>query len=655
MEIRPATEEPLLSRPTDKRTEPTPLVVTARHVLCGILCLALLLSAGFRLFRPGDAPAEDASSSLLSCGTKAECLKIVDDYFLHATRQTFAPNGSGLVQTYGPGSIGGGPCGDEQCKLVEPCPNFALAPHCRFDVYDNALAAIYLSKRGMLDEARRVLDAFILLLYPTGDVQPGLDYGAGALLPSERSLTLLAAGYTESKATAGEYQGAGVADGVVDTGNNAWVGMAFAHYAAASGDACYSVVANDLLAALSKSTQCRDALQGFGSRLPPFPAFYRSTEHNTDMFALSHMLGASGTESNTIAGAFVRGMWSRLSDFKVSYATGTGGAVQCDATVPAAAPAAVDAQFWNLLAGADPDPERKASSMAFAVQENSVAAPGQGMWATDTDLIGSASGVGRGAVLQGVRFTTWGNGIQWENTASAVIAMAYYLRHFNADDEAMRAILTDKINAARDSLKHLLAVYGSVPASVLGGNIAAYTKNDRSSPYPGGSDTGIGWTYLRYPHAASTAWTGLMLLYQFEDDDAIREEANPFAPPAKSVPDPNLAGNRACLPQALKPRRPPPATGETACSAHPGCSGRGLIGDCCPTAEGMLLGCCSEDYAPPAPPPQRKGEDDALPHGAPAGQSTARAAGCAANSGCALLGLAGDCCPTAEGTMLGCC
>ena len=143
----------------------------------------------------------------------------------------------------------------------------------------------------------------------------------------------------------------------MDTGNNAWVGMAFAHYAAASGDACYSVVANDLLAALSKSTQCRDALQGFGSRLPPFPAFYRSTENNTDMFALSHMLGASGTESNTIAGAFVRGMWSRLSDFKVSYATGTGGAEQCDATVPAAAPAAVDAQCvpWPLqLASAMP-------------------------------------------------------------------------------------------------------------------------------------------------------------------------------------------------------------------------------------------------------------------------------------------------------------
>ena len=105
--------------------------------------------------------------------------------------------------------------------------------------------------------------------------------------------------------------------------------------------------------------------------------------------------------------------------------------------------------------------------------------------------------------------------------------------------------LPAKINAARDSIKHLLAVYGTarafvlstpppscrtaclctasrptillagaIPASVLGGNIAAYRKNDHASAYPGGSDTGIGWTYLRYPHAASTAWAGLLLLYQ---------------------------------------------------------------------------------------------------------------------------------------------
>ena len=46
---------------------------------------------------------------------------------------------------------------------------------------------------------------------------------------------------------------------------------------------------------------------------------------------------------------------------------GTGGAKSCDDSVPFA-PAAVDAQFWNLLASADPDPARKAASVAFASQ-----------------------------------------------------------------------------------------------------------------------------------------------------------------------------------------------------------------------------------------------------------------------------------------------
>ena len=34
---------------------------------------------------------------------------------------------------------------------------------------------------------------------------------------------------------------------------------------------CYSLVAHDMLAALVKSTQCTDEMQGFGSRLTPFP------------------------------------------------------------------------------------------------------------------------------------------------------------------------------------------------------------------------------------------------------------------------------------------------------------------------------------------------------------------------------------------------
>lgn len=467
---------------------------------CGVALVAALSVAavgGFFLFSHRTRPITEG---LIGCGTKEQCLTIIDNYYLNAKRQKYAGNGAGMVQTYGPGSIGGGPCGDEHCKLVEPCPNFAQrnpgdgTPHCRFDVYDNALTAIYLAKRGKLQESRQVLDAFIGLLYPTGNVTPGLDYGAGYLLPSRRSLTLLAAGYTDKSAEAGVYEGMGVADGAVDTGNNAWVGMAFAHYAAATADPCYSLVAHDMLAALVKSTQCTDEMQGFGSRLTPFPQNYRSTEHNTDMFALAHMLGAAGAAAEKQAGAFVRSMWEQLPDSKFSkygsssYAVGTANNYPCDTVVPEG-PAAVDAQFWNLLADADPVPERKAASMAFAMQEQDPAltkttpAEPKGLWARDTDLIGNGTtGVGRGAVLHGVRFTSGGNGIQWENTASACMAMCRFRALYG--DQTSAGDLRPKIQAATDSIKHLLAVYGVVPASVLGGNIAAYqVKLQRRVPW----------------------------------------------------------------------------------------------------------------------------------------------------------------------------
>jgi len=400
---------------------------------------------------------------------------------------------------------------------------------------------------------------------------------------------------------------------------------------------------------------------GFGSRLPPYPRFYRSAEHNIDMFALARMLGADGAAAGLQAGAFVRGMWGRLPAFNQTYASGTGGEKQCDGEVPTA-PAAIDAQFWNLLAGADPQPERKAASMAYAVQEAGEGnASTRGLWAKDTDLIGGASGLGKGLALEGVRFTTSGNGVQWENTASAAMAMRHYQLHFESG-EAFG--LGAKISAARDSIKHLIAVYGSVPASVLGGNIAAYLENDYSARYPGGSDTGIGWTYLRYPHAASTAWAGLLLLYQFDVDDAVNEDANPFATPAGTIPELDSAGTHSCLPKtAAKPAKPLHGGDSAACAAHPGCSGLRLGGDCCPTVEGMLLGCCSDDAAPPAPPPAAVigGGDAVVSHGKPGGSLSRGEDGgrgvaeCDANIACARLGLKGSCCPTSEGTMLGCC
>jgi len=450
-------------------------------------------------------------------------------------------NDAGLMKTFGD-DFGGGSCGKENCRLPDPCPFFASNRHCRFDVYDNAVAAIYLSKRGKLQDARHILDAFLVLLYPEKKI-PKVTFGPEENIPSGCYVTLLGASYTEATVKAGIYWGESVADGGVDTGNNAWVAMAFAHYAAESGQSCYAAVAHDILEAIKADSGCDDGLQGFMGRLRPYPQKYRSTEHNIDMYGLGKIMQDDAVQAR--AGQFVRSMFGFDEQYPDAYAMGTkGNKSSCD-TAKRPAPVAADAQFWNLLAGVDTVQSRAEGMLKFALKPAEQKGKG-GMLARDVDLIGN-KGRGAGKVLEGMRFTSWGNGAQWENTASAVMAMSLY-RELHGD-EVPGHNLTDRIAAMRNSILWLLDEYSSVPASVLGGNFNAWKKNNHSAAFPGGSDTGIDWTYLRYAHTAATAWAGLMLLFQGDEGHAIDDNVNPFSPPKNGVP--SHSHDFSCIP--MKP------------------------------------------------------------------------------------------------------
>lgn len=465
-------------------------------------------------------------------------LKTIDAFLDKQPRQTYLPGGVGLLQTFGPNSISGGDCGKEFCELPEPCP-FGASGHCRFDVYDNAVAAIYYIKRGKLKEARRILDAFLHLLYPPKKV-PHLSFGNPQdHLPSGHWLTLCGASYWDGSVEAGTYSGGSLADGAVDTGNNAWVGMAFVHYAAAADNSCFAVVARDILQALKKGNHCEDKLQGFKARLRPYPGEYRSSEHNIDIFAFARMLGDDKVEAR--AGKFIESMYNYDSRYKDVYSIGTSGTVDCDVAINGHSPIATDAQVWSLLAGADPVKARKAASLGFVLKP--AVGPKGGMLTSDKDIIGNAAG---GKPLEGVKFTNWGNGAQWELTASAVMAMIRYRDTYGPDADGVD--VSKHINSMRGSLLALLDRYGAVPASVLGGNYAAYKKNNHSSPYPGGTDTGMDWTYFRYPHLTATAWTGLSLLYQGDDKQAVNHDANPYGIPTKPVSPSNA--DTKCIPRA---------------------------------------------------------------------------------------------------------
>jgi len=385
-----AISEPLLTN--QPRSTVLTVLARLRHATCGSPLRMTLSSAlvvlMFMLWvwtRPtastGPQPDQKAAPGIYN---QDDCLRTIDRFLLKQPRQTFLKKSAGLMQTFGPNSFGGGPCEDDKCKLVEPCPNYQQTPHCRYDVYDNALASIYLTKRGKLDEARLILDAFVQLLYPQ------LPQGGGA---SDRPVLLLAASYTDAPARAGSYQGEGVADGAVDTGNNAWVGMAFAHFASASGEECYASVARDILDELTAITSCDDKLGGFVARLPPYPHFYRSTEHNTDMYALSEML--SNSKAAAQARSFVHGMFNQSAQAPSTYATGTADAKKCDPAIPLA-PVAVDTVFWNLLASVDPVPSRKQAAVDFALKEARGEAGLVGLWSADEDRIGGNGWEGTG-------------------------------------------------------------------------------------------------------------------------------------------------------------------------------------------------------------------------------------------------------------------
>jgi endoglucanase Acf2 len=115
----------------------------------------------------------------------------------------------------------------------------------------------------------------------------------------------------------------------------------------------------------------------------------------------------------------------------------------------------------------------------------------------------------------------------------------------------------------------------------------------------------------------SSAWVDALALRSYELDSGISQSqvlyftstSDGFVPPPNEVHE----------------EKPDPAT--ASCKANKECASLNLGGDCCPTPEGTLLGCC----------------DKLLQHT------------CDHNERCASTGLSGLCCPTASGIYLGCC
>lgn len=247
-------------------------------------------------------------------------------------------------------------------------------------------------------------------------------------------------------------------------------------------------------------------------RLRGYPQNTRSTEHNIDMKSLARMLHEEALQAS--AETFIGSMHHEYSGGdRAKYLIGTNNGEPCNTGLnhwPGGG-FITDTTFWNVLADGDVNapggdgPQRMAKALGSALKE---------VDATDTF---------DGHTYRGVRFTSLGSGIQWENTASAALAMAHLVDTYPKTldtNPGLRELVQQRLDEYRNSIKLMLDKYGFLYASV----------------HEGGSHTGIGWTYFVKPHLAATAWAGMMLVHQSGPNAIVSEAGNPYAVPPQPVP-----------------------------------------------------------------------------------------------------------------------
>eukprot|EP00931_Biecheleriopsis_adriatica_P013083 TRINITY_DN11440_c0_g1_i1.p1 TRINITY_DN11440_c0_g1~~TRINITY_DN11440_c0_g1_i1.p1 ORF type:complete len:443 (+),score=75.13 TRINITY_DN11440_c0_g1_i1:83-1411(+) len=382
------------------------------------------------------------SASALSYKKVSALLTHIDDFFTNQDKV------HGILQTYG------------------TIPD----PKQRHDVYDSALAAIYFVERGSLTSAKQMLDTMTAGLYNSSHALAGQKIPVTTKLPSgvpPETFRLLVNSVGDCDCV----------DWASDMGNNAFVGLAFSKYAAATGDSCYALVARDILTAIDASRGCPSSpWKGWKRRLPPMKDHdTRSTEHAIDIGALAQMLEDSQQRSD--ASIFVARMFNASNP---RYVIGT--ATDGDILSPEWQ-VITDTTVWNVAADADyAHPEHMAEALKNVIKFND--------W-TDNGSYGYD--------YHGVRFSSGGEGIQWEVTASTVVAFDGFMsRHPKYVDDELRDMYASNVSLYRASVEQMIQEYGYMMACI----------------HPNGCWRGVDPPYP-YPVKASvaaTAWAGLMLL-----------------------------------------------------------------------------------------------------------------------------------------------
>ncbi|MGN6549883.1 MAG: hypothetical protein ACTHJ3_08335 [Pararhizobium sp.] len=281
------------------------------------LTLAAVVAAG----APALAAPLDATAAKRLCSTLA------------ANVDAIRGTGPALVRSYAPGP--------NEAEVPGPLKDAAF-------VYDNALAAIALVGCDRTKEARRIADAIVFAQTHDRHYHDGRIRNAYRAGPIDKAPVALAGFWDKSQNRWLEdgYQ-AGTA-----VGNVAWAALALLQVHEATHDQRYLDAAERMMAWIDGNALDKREPAGFtggysGFEPKPVRLTWKSTEHNIDVMAAAHWLGALTGDARwkrmeTTARGFVQAMFTPGKGFQIG-------------TTPENQPAGygnivLDVQLWPSLA-----------------------------------------------------------------------------------------------------------------------------------------------------------------------------------------------------------------------------------------------------------------------------------------------------------------
>jgi hypothetical protein len=372
----------------------------------------------------------------------------------------------------------------------------------RADVYDNALAVIFLLNEGLIDQARKISDTLVLLIDNEILSDGRLRAAYSVSNPIDR---VNYASHWASFASS-------AVDSTIDTGDLAFVTIALTRMYIHTGLYKYLKAAIKV-ATFIQSQQISTSWGGYqggytSSDNTDQKVDWRAINHNLAIYAAAdNLYGITSDQQwltmKSIAERFISSMFdSTIGSYRY-------GAISATTDIWNTKTVSANAQAFKILSGADSNDDRDNQALQWVLN----------------NLVTFDSAVdditGQTINYQGVVYSQSGSGIDSESTAALAMALTFQAEKIQPWNPTLAKTFRDTANKM---LASLLQMQKYAPNSD-GLGIVASPNQDGALVWKGNEFDGETYRYFPLLHSASTAWTGIAVEFMKNGD----QYASPFS------------------------------------------------------------------------------------------------------------------------------